>query len=559
MTDIEDSSMFCFQCEQTFEGKGCISEKGVCGKTPEVAALQDLLVEVIKKIATYASLASTVGYVNKATDIWILDALFATLTNVNFDEKRMDEYLREGALKLKAVQVAYAEACAKKGTHPKGVKNGDWEYKPNLKTLIEEGRMFILTKEPEDINVKSTKQLTLYGLKGCAAYLHHAMRLGFEDDAIYDMLNSILYKITTNLTFEEAIGVSLKAGELGYKILEILDKANTTSYGHPEPTTVRTTPLKGKCLLVSGHDLKDLELVLKQSAGKGINVYTHGEMLPCNAYPKLKGYKHLVGHYGGPWQNQKVDFNNFPGPILMTTNCIIEPRKTYINRIFTRCAVGWPGVTHIPKDDMSVVIESALKEPGFTADAPKKELVIGFAHHTVLSLAGVIVDAVKKGAIKHFFLIGGCDGTESERSYFSDFAKAVPKDCIVITLGCGKYRLTGIDFGAIEFEGKKIPRLLDAGQCNDSFSAIQIAVALAGAFKCTVNELPLSLVISWFEQKAVCVFLTLLHLGIKNIVLGPRLPAFVTPKLLGILVEKFAVRPIGTVEADMKYLMSKKA
>ena len=503
-------------------------------------------------------MGKSIGYINKDVDNWILDAMFSTLTNVNFDEKRLDEYLRQGAQKLKTAKEGYLIACKAKGVAPSEIKDGDWEYKPDLSALIEEGKGYMLNKQKEDWDTLSTKNLALFGLKGAAAYYYHAIRLGANDESVYSEYQTLLHKLTQPLTFEESIGVALKVGELSYKIVEVLDKLNTEVYGNPEITNVRISPIKGKCILVSGHDLKDLEILLKQTEGKGVNVFTHGEMLPCNAYPKLKTYKHLVGHYGGAWQNQKVDFQNFPGSILMTTNCIIEPRKTYVNRIFTRSSVGFPGVLHIKDDNMAPVLAAALKEPGFKEDAPKKELTIGFAHHTVLSLAGTIVEAVKKGAIKHFFFIGGCDGSETERSYFTDFAKAVPSDCLILTAGCGKYRVNCLELGAIEFQGVKIPRLLDCGQCNDSYSAVKIALALADAFKVGVNDLPLSLVVSWFEQKAVSVLLTLLHLGVKNIVLGPRLPAFVTPKLLDILVKGYAIRPTGKVEEDLDFLLNKK-
>jgi len=558
MVDIEDQNMFCFQCEQTQDGKGCTVDRGVCGKTAAVAALQDLLIELVKRVGSYAALARSVGYSNKELNNWLLDALFATLTNVNFDEDRMSEYLKHAAEYLKIAKNAYIDACKKKGVPPSLILDYDWEYKADIKALIAEGEKYgINKKKGEDWDINSTKQLSIYGLKGAAAYYYHAIRLGASDDKIYAQFEELIHKVASPLTFEEAVGVALKVGEMSFKILDALDKANTGAYGSPVPTQVKIGPVKGKCILVSGHDLKDLEILLKQTEGKGINIFTHGEMLPANAYPKLKAFKHFVGHYGGAWQNQKVDFQNFPGAILMTTNCIIEPRKTYIKRIFTRSCVGWPGVTHIADDNMAPVIESALSCPGFTTDGPHKEITIGFAHGTVLSLAGVIVDAVKKGAIKHFFFIGGCDGTETERSYFSDFAKSVPKDCIILTAGCGKYRVNNLDLGFIEFEGHKIPRLLDAGQCNDSYSSVKIALALADAFKCGVNDLPLSLIVSWFEQKAVAVFLTLLHLGVKNITLGPRLPAFVCPKLLDILVKNYGVRPISNVKDDINFCFTK--
>ena len=346
---------------------------------------------------------------------------------------------------------------------------------------------------------------------------------------------------------EALTGMALKVGEVNLRVMELLDKANTDTYGHPEPTVVRVTPLAGKAILVSGHDLKDLETLLKQTQGKGVNVYTHGEMLPCLAYPELKKYEHLVGNYGGAWQDQRKEFEAFPGAVLMTTNCIINPQESYKARIFTTGLVDWPGVQHLTDKDFSPVIEAALAAPGFVEDAKEETITIGFARNTVMSVAGKVIDAVKAGQIKHFFLIGGCDGAKPGRNYFTEFAEAVPDDCVILTLACGKYRFNKLDFGDIG----GIPRLLDMGQCNDAYSAIQVAVALANAFECDVNDLPLSMILSWFEQKAVCILLTLLHLGIKGIKLGPSLPAFVGPNVLNVLVENFNIAPITTASEDL--------
>lgn len=351
---------------------------------------------------------------------------------------------------------------------------------------------------------------------------------------------------------DELLGRVIKCGEINLKAMELLDAANTDTYGHPEPTRVRITPIKGKCIVVSGHDLKDLEELLRQTKGKAINVYTHGEMLPCNAYPGLKKYKHLVGNFGGPWQEQRKDFDKFPGAVLMTTNCLQKPGDSYKHRIFTCGVVGWDGVGHISDRDFTSVIETALAEPGFTEDAPAKYITIGFARNSVMNVANKVVELVKQGKIRHFFLIGGCDGAKPGRNYYTEFAQKVPKDCVILTLACGKYRFNKLEFGSID----GIPRLLDCGQCNDAYSAIQIAVALAKAFNCGVNELPLSLVLSWFEQKAVAILLTLLHLGIKNIRLGPSLPAFVTPGVLNVLVEKFSIKPIGNVDEDLAEILA---
>ena len=392
------------------------------------------------------------------------------------------------------------------------------------------------------------QELIVYGLKGAAAYADHAEILGKEDAQLYADFHELLDYLTTAPTdTNDLLGKALKTGEVNMRAMELLDAANTETYGHPEPTQVRVTPVKGKCILVSGHDLRDLEELLKQTEGKGINVYTHGEMLPCNAYPGLKKYKHLVGNYGGAWQNQRTEFDEFPGPIVMTTNCIMKPKDSYKNRIFTLGLVGWPDVKHIDDRNFAPVIESALAEPGFAADVPARHITIGFGRNAVMEAAGKVIDLVKQGKIRHFYLIGGCDGAKPGRNYYTEFAEQVPDDCVILTLACGKYRFNKLDFGDIE----GVPRLLDVGQCNDAYSAVQIAVALAGAFDCGVNDLPLSLILSWFEQKAVAILLTLLYLGVSDIRLGPSLPAFVTPDVLNVLVEKFAIKPIGEVKEDL--------
>ena len=402
-------------------------------------------------------------------------------------------------------------------------------------------------------DVAGLLELTLYGLKGAAAYADHALVLGYEDPAIYALFHEALDFLAGQPTNVDAIlGWVLKTGELNLKVMELLDRANTETYGHPEPTVVNVRPVKGKAILVSGHDLKDLEELLKQTEGKGVNVYTHGEMLPCHAYPGLKKYKHLVGNYGGAWQNQAAEFDAFPGSILMTTNCIQNPRETYKDRIFTSGLVAWPGVQHMGRDrDFTPVIEAALAAPGFAADAPPKTITVGFGRNAVLGVADKVIEAVKQGKIRHFFLVGGCDGAKAGRNYFTELTQKLPNDCVILTLACGKYRFNKLEFGAIG----GIPRLLDIGQCNDAYSAIQIAVALAGAFNCGVNDLPLSMVLSWYEQKAVAMLLSLLHLGIKNIRLGPSLPAFVTPACSNVLVEKFNIQPITTADEDIAAIL----
>jgi len=396
------------------------------------------------------------------------------------------------------------------------------------------------------------QELLLYGLKGMAAYAEHALVLGHEDDSVYAFIAEALFYLAEEIpSVEKLLALNLKCGEVNLLVMELLDTANTGAYGHPVPTPVRVEPLKGKAILVSGHDLKDLEILLVQTEGKGINIYTHGEMLPAHGYPELKKFKHLVGNYGGAWQDQKVEFARFPGAILMTTNCIQEPQENYENRIFTSGLVGWSGVTHIANGDFSPVIEAALAASGFADDGQDKTILVGFGHNAVLGVADKVVDAVKSGAIKHFFLVGGCDGARSGRDYYTEFAESVPKDCVIMTLACGKFRFNKLDFGTIG----GIPRLLDIGQCNDAYSAIQIAVALSKAFNCGVNDLPLSLVLSWYEQKAVAILLTLLHLGIRNIRLGPTLPAFVTPNVLKVLNEKFNLMPIKTAAQDLKDIL----
>jgi hydroxylamine reductase len=419
---------------------------------------------------------------------------------------------------------------------------------------VKQGEDITILKRKAELgdDITGLQELLTYGLKGVSAYADHAHILGKDDDAVYAFIHEALdYLTTENQTVDGLLGLSLKCGEINYRVMELLDAANTDAYGHPVPAKVRVQPLKGKALLVSGHDLLDLEEILKQTEGKGINVYTHGEMLTANGYPKLKAYKHLAGNYGSAWQNQRKEFNVFPGAIVMTTNCIQRPNENYKGRIFTSGLVAWPGTTHIANRDFSPAIEAALAAPGFAEDGPEEYITVGFGWNAVLGVADKVIDAVKSGAIKHFFLIGGCDGAKPGRSYYTEFAESVPKDSVILTLACGKYRFNKLDFGDIG----GIPRLLDIGQCNDSYSAVRIALALADAFKCGVNDLPLHLIISWYEQKAVAVLLTLLHLGIRNIKLGPSLPAFVPPAALNVLVEKFNIAPISTPEADLKAAM----
>jgi hydroxylamine reductase len=540
-------NMMCYQCEQTAQQKGCTAF-GVCGKSPEVAALQDLLIYALKDIARYAHRARHFGATDNEIDVFVTKSLFSTLTNVNFDPGRFQQFIKKAAdIKQKAVELY--EGAAKNPEQLEEPFNW-WDEADDIDALISKGEAVSIQQRIDELGegVTGLQELITYGLKGAAAYIDHAQILGKEDPAAYAVVHEMLNYLTQRPTdVDDLLAKVLKTGEINFRAMELLDAANTGAYGHPEPTKVRITPVKGKCIVVSGHDLKDLAELLRQTKGKKINIYTHGEMLPCHAYPQLKKYKHLVGNYGGAWQDQRKEFDAFPGAILMTTNCLQKPKDSYKNRIFTSGVVGWEGVTHISDDDFSPVIKAALAAPGFTKDEPEKFITVGFGHNAVLSVADKVIELVKAGKIKHFFLVGGCDGAKPGRNYYTEFAQKVPKDCMILTLACGKYRFNKLDFGQIE----GLPRLLDCGQCNDAYSAIQIALALAKAFGCAVNDLPLSLILSWYEQKAVAILLTLLHLGITDIKLGPSLPAFVTPATLNILVEKFNIAPVGAVEKDL--------
>jgi len=554
--------MFCYQCEQTAKGTGC-TLAGVCGKDPETAALQDLLVYAAKCISAFAHRARQVGAKDHAVDVFVTEALFSTVTNVNFDPQRLQKLLQKAADVRDQAKQLYEEACQKAGQQPEQSEvlaaAAAWQPAADLPGLVRQGEAvgietYLAQNGPD---VTGLQFLLTFGLKGTAAYADHAQLLGQEDDDLYAYFHEALSFLADGPTDVDAlVGAALRCGEVNLRVMELLDAANTGAYGHPEPTPVRVTPVKGKAILVSGHDLKDLEMLLQQTEGQGINVYTHGEMLPAHGYPGLKKYAHLVGNYGGAWQDQRREFDEFPGAILMTTNCIQKPKDGYADRIFTTGLVAWPGVTHIPAQadgskDFAAVIAAALAAPGFAEDAEEKTILVGFGHHAVLGVAPVVIDAVKSGAIRHFFLIGGCDGAKPGRNYYTELAQAVPNDCVILTLACGKYRFNKRQFGDIG----GVPRLLDIGQCNDAYSAIKIAVALAEAFGVGVNDLPLSLILSWYEQKAVCILLTLLHLGIQNIRLGPSLPAFVTPPVLNVLVDTFGLKPISTPEEDLKAIL----
>ncbi|NMC70349.1 MAG: hydroxylamine reductase, partial [Myxococcales bacterium] len=548
--------MFCWQCEQTAKGTGCVSS-GVCGKDARASALQDLLVEITKGVGMYAHRARQVGGPearDPEVDVGVIEALFTTVTNVNFDADRLAGVIRRTAELRDRARALYETACAKAGRAPEP-PGGPAALVPagDLDGLVRQGEAAAIPGRIETAgqDVVGLQELALYGLKGAAAYVDHAQILGREDPALYGFFHEALDALTRPAAVADLLALALRVGEANLKAMELLDAANTGAYGHPTPAKVRITPRRGKAILVSGHDLRDLAVLLEQTAGTGINVYTHGEMLPAHGYPELRKHAHLAGNYGGAWQDQRREFEEFPGAILMTTNCIQRPKESYRGRIFTSGLVAWPGVAHVAHRDFAPVLRAAQAAPGFAEDGPERTITVGFGHQAVLGVAGTVVEAVRAGKIRHFFLVGGCDGAETGRNYYTRFAEAVPRDCVILTLACGKYRFNKLDFGEIA----GLPRLLDVGQCNDAYSAIRIAGALAEAFGTDVNGLPLSLVLSWYEQKAVAILLTLLHLGIRNIRLGPKLPAFVTPAALAVLAEKFHVMPITTPEQDLAAIL----
>ena len=542
--------MFCYQCEQTARGTGCTIQ-GVCGKSPEVAALIDLLIYATKGLSMYAHRARELGIKDREIDVSTIEALFSTVTNVNFDPERYYPLLNKAAELRGRAKNLYEEACEKAGRMPeKLAEPATWNPAGDLNGLIKQGEDVTILKRREAFGdeVTGLQELITYGLKGAAAYADHAQILGRETDDVYASFHRTLNYLAGNpQAVDELLATALDCGKLNFRVMELLDAANTGAYGHPVPTRVRIEPTKGKAILVSGHDLKDMEEILKQSEGKGINVYTHGEMLPAHGYPGLKKYRHLVGNYGGAWQNQRSEFDEFPGAILMTTNCIQRPRDSYISRIFTSGLVAWHGAVHISNRDFTPVIEAALAAGGFKEDGPDRSILVGFGHNAVMNMADKVIEAIKSGAIRRLFLIGGCDGAKTGRNYYTEMAQAVPEDSVILTLACGKYRFNKLNFGDIG----GFPRLLDIGQCNDAYSVIQIALALANAFNTDVNSLPLSLVLSWYEQKAVAILLTLLHLGVRNIRLGPSMPACITPAVLNVLAGKFNIMPISTVQEDI--------
>jgi hydroxylamine reductase len=541
--------MFCNQCEQTAKGEAC-TKAGVCGKPHDVAALQDLLIHALIGLSIAASEARRKGIGDHDADVFTVKALFSTLTNVNFTPERFVPQI-EQAVQYRNGLIGKVKASG--GSPDLSIDAMTFKPSGTLEGLIAQAETVGLMDYPAaGPDILSLKHTLLFGLKGLAAYADHAQILGQEDTAVYAFIHEGLAAIADEkLGLEAALALVLKCGEVNLRAMELLDAANTGAYGHPVPTAVSLGAKKGKAILVSGHDLKDLEELLKQTEGKGINIYTHGEMLPCHGYPGLKKYSHLSGHYGTAWQNQAKEFAEFPGAILMTTNCIQRPTPAYKGNIFTTGLVGWPDVAHIAGNDFSPVIRRALELPGFTEDKAGKSVMVGFARNAVMGVAGKVIEAVKGKKIRHFFLVGGCDGAKPGRNYYTQFVEQVPEDCIVLTLACGKFRFFDKDLGNIG----GIPRLLDVGQCNDAYSAIQIAVALSKAFGVGVNELPLSMILSWYEQKAAAILLTLLYLGIKDIRLGPSLPAFITPGVLDVLVKNFGIKPITTPEADLKAIL----
>lgn len=542
--------MFCYQCEQTTRtdlGGGCATQKGVCGKDETTADLQDLLLYQLKGIGQYSYRLHQLTQPDAAADEFIRYALFTTLTNVNFNRARFVDLIAQAAQVRDRLRAAYEAASP--NTPRLG---GPAAFAPAtaLPDLLKQASVASVRAGADLVgeDVIGLRALVLYGLKGVAAYAHHAEVLGYTKPEVGAGLAKALDLLADdpadiNVLLTEALAL----GTLNYTVMELLDAANTGTYGVPAPTSVRTTPVAGKAILVSGHDLRDLHAILEAVKGTDVKVYTHGELLPAHSYPKLAAYPNLAGNYGTAWQNQQLEFAAFPGPIVMTSNCLIEPQPAYRNRIFTAGPVGWPGVRHIADGNFSQVVQAAQALPGFAETGPDKKILVGFGRQAVLGVADQVIAAVQSGAVKHFFLIGGCDGAAPGRNYYTDFAEKAPKDTVLLTLGCGKFRFNMEDHGTIG----GLPRLLDIGQCNDSYSAVQIALALANAFQCGVNDLPLSLVVSWFEQKAVAVLLTLLALGVRNVRLGPSLPAFLTPTVLGVLVEKFGVQPIGNADADI--------
>lgn len=543
--------MFCFQCEQAAQGTGC-TKLGVCGKTPEVAALQDLIVRGLQGMAFWAHQARGKGAVDRQIDVHLIEALFTTVTNVDFDPASCESVARKTVQMRDRARSQFEQANGGPYQGEIPAAAGDWPLPDSREAMVKLGRQHGVKNFNSDPDINSVQNILLYGCKGMAAYADHAHILGKDDDKIYGFMHKALASIAENqLGLMDYVNLCMECGKTNIECMGLLNTAHKENYQAPTPTPVNIGSKAGKAILVSGHDLKMLEELLKQTEGKEINIYTHVEMLPAHGYPGLKKYSHLVGNFGSAWQNQHKEFAEFPGAIIFNTNCIQRPGEVYKDRLFTWGRVQWPGVRHIDGWDFSEVIAAAEKAESFE-ERPGKEILTGCGHDAVLGLADKVIAAVNNGDIKRFFVIGGCDGAKPGRNYYTNFVEQLPKDTVVLTLACGKFRFNKLDLGDIG----GIPRLLDVGQCNDAYSAVQIALALANAFDCDVNDLPLSIVLSWYEQKAVVVLLSLLSLGLKNMKLGPTLPAFVTPNVLNFLVENFNIAPIGTVEEDMRQMLS---
>ena len=526
-----EKKMFCYQCEQTAGCSACTGAAGVCGKKADIAKLQDQLTGALIGLAR--AVDGNEHLVTPEMDKLVLEGLFTTLTNVNFHEESLTELIK----KVRAAKYELVPDC---------------ETCTNACGRTDDYDLELLWQEQED--TRSLKSLILFGIRGVAAYAYHAEVLGYRDKEISEFIYKTLFALGIEWDVEDLLPITMDVGKVNFKCMELLDKANTETFGTPVPTEVSLTIEKGPFIVISGHDLYDLKCLLEQTEGKGIHIYTHGEMLPAHAYPELKKYSHLKGNFGTAWQNQQKEFADIPAPVIFTTNCLMPPKASYADRVFTTAVVSYPGLQHISEDkDFTPVIEKALELGGYSEEQERtginggNKVMTGFGHGTVLSVADKVIDAVKNGDIKHFYLIGGCDGARAGRNYYTDLVKATPADSVVLTLACGKYRFNDLDLGTIG----GLPRLMDMGQCNDAYSAIKVAVALAEAFGCSVNELPLSIILSWYEQKAVCILLTLLYLGIKNIKIGPSLPAFVSPNVLKFLVENYNIAPISTVEEDL--------
>lgn len=550
--------MFCEQCEQTASGQGC-HQWGACGKSPEVNAVQDLLIYLLRGLAPVALRAHELGISTLEIDRFTCEAIFATMTNVNFDQQRFTDYIRR-AIAYREHLKAEIQAVTNSVPSWSALSCYEPDFNDSLATQGQDMALQFISQAGADVDIFSLKLTVLYGIKGVASYAFHAQEMGQEDDWVYQFIYEALAALERqDLTLNDWVTLALKLGEINLRTMELLDAGHTGQYGHPVPTPVPLNPRVGKAILVSGHDIPQLEAVLQQTVGTGITVYTHGELLPAHGYPRLKQtYPHLYGHYGTAWQNQTKDFAKFPGAIVITTNCLMPPHDNYHDKLFSIGPVGYPGLNAISlradgQPDYTPVIRKALELPGFTETTATRQVTTGFARHAVLGVADRVIAAVKAGKIRHFFLIGGCDGAKPDRNYYTELVEKVPDDCVVLTLACGKFRFFDQDLGNID----GIPRLLDVGQCNDAYSAIQIAIALANAFEVEVNQLPLSMILSWYEQKAVAILLTLFYLGIQNIRLGPTLPAFISPNVLKLLSDTYQLKPITTPDADLAACLAK--